>query len=65
MFKGREIVFVDNGRQVLDQVCKLLEDVAVVEAPAKMFGRTLTLMMAPSTKEKKQKEKKSAESEDE
>lgn len=65
MFRGREIVFADNGKAVLDKVCETLGDTALVESPPKMMGRTLTLMLAPSGKEKKQKEKKSAESENE
>lgn len=65
MFRGREIVFADNGKAVLDRVCENLGGVAVVESAPKMMGRTLTLMLAPSGKEKKQKEKKSAESENE
>lgn len=59
MFRGREIVFADNGRQVLESIIKALEDVAVAESPAKMFGRSLMMMLVPSTKDKKIKEKKS------
>lgn len=69
MFRGREIVFVDNGREVLNKVCDALEDIAQVEADPKMYGRTLTMMLAPLGKDRKAKEKekenKSAESEDE
>lgn len=64
MFRGREIVFVDNGIAILNKVIEELKDVAVVEAPPKMLGRSLTMMIAPSGKDqKKQKEKKSAEGE--
>ena len=59
MFRGREIVFADNGRKVLAEIIKALEDVAQSESSPKMFGKSLTMMLVPSTKEKKIKEKKS------
>ncbi len=59
MFRGREIVFADNGRQVLASIIQALEDVAQPESMPKMFGKSLTMMLVPSTKEKKIKEKKS------
>lgn len=64
MFRGREIVFVDNGMQILGKICKALEDVAHAESPAKMFGKTLTMIVAPPGKDKK-KEKKNVQGEDE
>lgn len=67
MFRGREIVFADNGKQILLKVIEELDGVAQVEAAPKMYGRVLSMMVAPVSKEKKakEKEKKSAESEDE
>lgn len=71
MFRGREIVFVDNGREVLNKVCTALEAIAQVESAPKMYGRTLTMMLAPLGKDRKAKEKEkekeieSAKSEDE
>ena len=50
MFRGREIVFVENGRQIFDRILEQLKDVAVAESPAKMFGKTLTMTMAPVKK---------------
>ena len=61
MFRGREIVFADNGRQVLATIAKALEEVAAAESTPKMFGRSLLMMLVPSTKEKKIKEKKSVQ----
>ena len=63
MFRGREIVFKENGMQVLEKICSSLEEVAQVEAPPKMYGRTLSMLVSPLAKEKKQKEKDSAQSE--
>ena len=65
MFRGREIVFADNGRQVLATIAKALEDVASAEAPPKLFGRSLLMMLVPGAKEKKLKEKKSEQSQSE
>ncbi len=59
MFRGREIVFADNGKQVLNSIIEALEDVAQPESPPKMFGKSLMMLLVPSTKEKKIKEKKS------
>ena len=65
MFRGREIVFAENGKQVLETIKKELEDVAAPESPPKMFGRSLLMMLVPKTKEKKLKEKKSGQSQSE
>ena len=53
MFRGREIVFVDNAKKIFEKICEELKEVGVAEAPAKMFGRTLTMMIAPSKKGEK------------
>lgn len=69
MFRGREIVFADHGREVLEKVAASLESIAQVEAKPKMYGKTLTMMLAPLGKDRrakeKEKEKKSAQGEDE
>jgi translation initiation factor IF-3 len=52
-------VFADNGRQVLASIIQALEDVAQPESHPKMFGKSLMMLLVPSTKEKKIKEKKS------
>ncbi len=69
MFRGREIVFVDHGREVLKKVSSALEDIGQVEAEPKLYGKTLSMMIAPLGKDRKpkekEKEKKSAEGEDE
>jgi translation initiation factor IF-3 len=46
-FRGREIVHIDRGKMVLDKLMELLDDVSVVEAPAKMEGRNLVMILAP------------------
>jgi len=55
MFRGREIVFVENGRVIFNTVQEAIKDIAVAESPAKMFGKTLSMLVAPLSKERKQK----------
>lgn len=48
MFKGRENAHHERGRDVLDEVIKLLEDVAKVEKfPGMDGGRQMTAVVAP------------------
>lgn len=44
-FRGREMAHMNNSRYILDDFAKALEDVAVVEKPAKVEGRTLTMFL--------------------
>ncbi len=47
MFRGREVIRMDRGRAVLDRFLEALKDVAVVEQPAKVEGRNMTMILAP------------------
>jgi len=53
MFRGREMVHREIGERLVKKVVEDLEDIATVEAPMKMFGRFLTVVLAPSLKKKK------------
>ncbi len=53
MFRGREMVHTDIGRKVVQKMCEELEDIAAPESPMKMFGRFLTVVLAPATPKKK------------
>lgn len=46
LFKGRENLHPDIGRQVLDQMIEFLKDAAVIEQPPRMEGRNMTLVIA-------------------
>jgi translation initiation factor IF-3 len=46
-FRGREMVHMDQGRKILDDVVKDLADIGVVEIPPRVEGRTMTLYMIP------------------
>ena len=53
MFRGREMLHIDLGRKVVHQFCDELSDIAVVEAPPKLMGRTMTTVITPSGKRSK------------
>lgn len=44
-FRGREMAHVDTSRHVLDDFAKLLEDVAIIDKPAKMEGRNMSMIL--------------------
>ena len=44
-FRGREMAHVATSKHVLDDFAKMLEDVAVIDKPAKMEGRTMTMFL--------------------
>ena len=44
-FRGREMAHMQNGRVILEDFAKALEDVAVVEKAPKVEGRTLTMFL--------------------
>lgn len=53
VFRGREMVHTEIGERLVQKVVDDLQDVAAVEAPMKLFGRMLTVVLAPSLKKKK------------
>jgi translation initiation factor IF-3 len=52
-FKGREIDYVDLGLQDLKEVAEDLVDVAIVEKPPIMEGKSVLMVLAPSKPGKK------------
>ena len=44
-FRGRELAHMNDNKYILDDFAKSLEDVAVIEKPAKVEGRTLTMFL--------------------
>lgn len=51
-FRGREMMYPEKGEQVVKRLCQGLEDVAQVEAPPKMMGKTITTVLSPAGKKK-------------
>ena len=49
-FRGREMMHTEFGEKIVKRMCEDLADVAVPEAPAKMFGKILSVVLAPGAK---------------
>lgn len=58
VFRGREMAHPEIGQKLVDKFCDDLADISSVEAPAKLFGKMLTLVLAPGVKKTKKEEPK-------
>jgi translation initiation factor IF-3 len=47
MFRGREVVHADLGKQVLDRLLESVKDLCVVERVAKLEGKNMIMILAP------------------
>jgi len=47
LFRGREIMLSQAGRELLERVITEIEDVAVVELRPKFEGRTMVMVLSP------------------
>jgi translation initiation factor IF-3 len=47
MFRGREMAFAEAQRTRLEEIAQLLVDIALMDVPPKMEGRTMSMMMNP------------------
>lgn len=45
-FRGREMAHVSSSKHVLDDFAELLSDISVIEKPAKLEGRNMTMFLA-------------------
>lgn len=53
-FRGRELAHTELGKDVLDRILQMLGDTFLLEKPAQMEGRTMSLLLNPKgTKAKK------------
>ncbi len=52
MFRGREMMHREIGERVIRKVIDDLQEIAVAESPLQMFGRFLTVVLAPQKKKK-------------
>jgi len=56
MFKGREMAYTEKGEELLNRFLERTDDVAKLEAPIKMEGRNMHMILVPSkSKGKKNK----------
>ncbi|MBC7385770.1 MAG: translation initiation factor IF-3 [Cryobacterium sp.] len=60
MFRGREVAYVDGGYKVMQRLILELGDQAIVEAPPKLEGKKLIMVVGPNPKFKKPKPPKMA-----
>lgn len=44
-FRGREMAHISSTKQILDEFAKKLEDIAIIEKPAKMEGRSIMMFL--------------------
>lgn len=49
LFRGREIVYADQGRKIMAQLIELMKDISVVESYPKLEGKRMMMVLAPST----------------
>ncbi|HEU4558113.1 MAG TPA: translation initiation factor IF-3 [Longimicrobium sp.] len=50
MFRGRQMAHPEFGRQVLDRVSALLQDISKVEQHPQLEGRSMVMVLAPTAK---------------
>ncbi len=57
IFKGRELAYTEQGEELINKFIETLTDIAKVEVPPKMEGRSMSAILIPlSKKGKKQKQ---------
>jgi translation initiation factor IF-3 len=47
MFRGREMLHIEQGKEIMDRIIAKLEDVAKIDRPASVEGRRMTMFMVP------------------
>lgn len=47
LFRGREMMHVDHGRQIMDEVTQVLAEKGTVEREPQMLGRRMTMVVVP------------------
>ncbi|MBP5183544.1 MAG: translation initiation factor IF-3 [Lachnospiraceae bacterium] len=49
-FRGREMAHLDRGKEILDSFFSMVEDVAALDKPTKMEGRSMMMFLAEKKK---------------
>jgi translation initiation factor IF-3 len=55
MFRGRQITRVEQGQVLLDRLAERTADVARIDQPPRMEGRSMVMLLVPERKKKKEK----------
>jgi translation initiation factor IF-3 len=50
VYRGRELAHPEFGEKVVQKMCEALSDIATPESPAKLLGRSLSVVLAPGAK---------------
>ncbi len=53
IFKGRELAYKENGRELLERFVEKLSEVSKIEQPIKFEGRTMLTILVPKKSNKK------------
>lgn len=48
LFRGREMMHVDQGHKIMDEIVQTLQERGTLERKAQMLGRRMTIVMAPA-----------------
>jgi translation initiation factor IF-3 len=48
LFRGREMMHIDRGFEIMEEILAMLEDVAKLERGAKRAGRRMTMVVTPN-----------------
>ncbi len=52
-FRGREIIYADKGRELLNKMAQELSDISIYEKKPVRMGKIITIMLAPKSATKK------------
>ena len=55
MFRGRQITRTEQGQVLLDRLAERTADLARIDQPPKMEGRSMVMLLVPERKRKKEK----------
>jgi len=48
LFRGREMMYVEHGRQIMDEILEALQEKAKMERPAQMLGKRMSMVLTPA-----------------
>jgi len=46
LFRGREMIFIDHGYEIMNEILEELGEIVKLERKAQMLGRRMTMVMA-------------------
>ena len=47
LFRGREMIYVDHGYEIMQEIVEIMSSSAKIEREAKKMGRRMTMVVAP------------------